>query len=138
MTGLIHLSNIFMSSSLLYFGNGPHQHMEEPSLQLGDATSSSSFDEVDFFSALQLSQAQDSSKQLDLACSADHMDFLKSFPDVCKLSVKLNTPLPASVARVRLFSIAGPVFSPRGERLNSNSFENPLLLNMISKSFSSK
>ncbi|KAJ8416416.1 hypothetical protein AAFF_G00357040 [Aldrovandia affinis] len=39
------------------------QHMEAPSLQLGDATSSS--DEEDFFSALQAPQAQDSSKELD-------------------------------------------------------------------------
>ncbi|KAK3514240.1 hypothetical protein QTP70_010727 [Hemibagrus guttatus] len=73
------------------------QHMEEPTL--GDATRSSSSDEDDFFSALQTSPAQDSSKQLDgyLSCVADHTDLLKSFPDVCKLSVKLNTPLPASV-----------------------------------------
>ncbi|XP_075941705.1 uncharacterized protein LOC142944090 isoform X1 [Anarhichas minor] len=65
------------------------QHMEEPSLQLGDATRSSSSDEDDFFSALRSSQAQDSTKQLDgyLACSADHMHLLKSFPAVCKLSV---------------------------------------------------
>ncbi|KAK6306629.1 hypothetical protein J4Q44_G00235540 [Coregonus suidteri] len=51
-------------------------------LQLGDGTSSS--DEEDFFSAMKTSQAQESSKQLDgyLACSADHMELLKSFPAV--------------------------------------------------------
>ncbi|KAK6298260.1 hypothetical protein J4Q44_G00313150 [Coregonus suidteri] len=70
-------------------------HLEEPLLQLGDGTSSS--DEEDFFSAMKTSQAQESSKQLDgyLACSADHMELLKSFPAVCKLSLRLNTPLAA-------------------------------------------
>ena len=77
-------------------------------------------------------------KQLDgyLACSADHMDLLKSFPVVCKLSVKLNTFLPASVACERLFSIAGLVFSPRRARLNSRNFENQLLLKMNRHLFS--
>ncbi|KAJ8405227.1 hypothetical protein AAFF_G00322180 [Aldrovandia affinis] len=105
------------------------QHMKAPSLQLGDATSSS--DEEDFFSALQAPQAQDSYGYL--AISADHMDSLKSFPAVCKLSVKLNTPLPASAACERLFSIAGLVFSPRRARLHSGNFENQLLLKMNSK-----
>ncbi|KAK6318136.1 hypothetical protein J4Q44_G00114270 [Coregonus suidteri] len=55
-------------------------HLEEPLLQLGDGTSSS--DEEDFFSAMKTSQAQESAKQLDgyLACSANHMELLKSFP----------------------------------------------------------
>ncbi|KAK7158575.1 hypothetical protein R3I94_005030 [Phoxinus phoxinus] len=108
------------------------QHLEDPSLQIGDASRSTSSDEDDFFSALQSSQIQDGAKQLDgyLACSADHMDLLKSFPAVCKLSVKLNTPLPASAACERLFSIAGLVFSPRRVRLNSGNFENQLLLKM--------
>ncbi|XP_057197189.1 uncharacterized protein LOC130558653 [Triplophysa rosa] len=114
------------------------QHIEEPSLQLADANRSSSSDDDDFFSALQSSQAQDGAKQLDgyLACSADHMDLLKSFPAVCKLSVKLNTPLPASAACERLFSIAGLVFSPRRARLNSRNFENQLLLKMNRHLFS--
>ncbi|CAK6973263.1 transposase [Scomber scombrus] len=82
--------------------------------------------------------AQDGTKQLDgyLACSADHMDLLKSFPAVCKLSVKLNTPLPASAACERLFSIAGLVFSPRKAKLNPRNFENQLLLKMNRHLFS--
>lgn len=106
------------------------QHIEDPSLQPGDSARSTSSDEDDFFSSLQSSRTQDGSKQLDayLSCSADHMDLLKSFPAVCRLSVKLNTPLPASAACERLFSIAGLVFSPRRARLNSRNFENQLLL----------
>ena len=108
------------------------QHMEQPSLQLGDATRSSSSDEDDFFSALQSSQAQDSTKQLDgyLACSADQMNLLKSFPAVLKLSVKLNTPLPASAACERLFSVAGLIFSPKRAFIGSKNFENQLLLQL--------
>nr|XP_020477590.1 uncharacterized protein LOC109972796 isoform X1 [Monopterus albus] len=79
-------------------------------------------------------------EQLDayLACVADHMDLLKSFPAVCKLSVKLNTPLPASAACERLFSCAALVFSPRRARLDSCNFENQLLLRLNSKFFSFK
>ncbi|XP_041700915.1 uncharacterized protein LOC121537326 [Coregonus clupeaformis] len=113
-------------------------HLEEPLLQLGDGTSSS--DEEDFFSAMKTSQAQESSKQLDgyLACSADHMELLKSFPAVCKLCLRLNTPLPASATSERLFSIAGLVFSPRRARLDSRNVENQLLLKMNHKFFNFK
>lgn len=113
------------------------RHIEVTSQQSPHAVRSSS-SEDDFFSALQLSQAQDGAKQLDgfLACSSDHTDLLKSFPAVCKLSVELNTPLPASAACERLFSFAGLVFSPRRARLNSCNFENQLLLKMNRHLFS--
>ena len=106
------------------------RRIEDPSLQFGEVNRSSSSDEDDLFSSLQGSKKQDGTKQLDayLACSADNMDLLKSFPAVCKFSVKLNTPLPASAACERLFSIAGLVFSPRRARLNASNFENLLLL----------
>lgn len=115
------------------------QHMDGSSLQPADARSSSS-DKDDFFLILLPSQAQDSSKQPDgyLACSADHTDLLKSFKAVCKLSVKLNTPLPASAACEMLFNIAWLVFGPRRARLNSRNFENRLLLKMNRKYFSFK
>lgn len=101
------------------------QHIEDPSMQPGDVTRSSSSDEDDFFSSLQALKTQDDAY---LSCSADHMDLLKTFPSVCKLSVKLNTPLPASAASERLFSIAGLVFSPQRVQLNSRHFESQLLL----------
>lgn len=50
----------------------------------------------------------------------DHMDLLKSFPAVCKLSVKQSTPLPASAVCERLFSIAGLVFSPNALKCTQN------------------
>lgn len=111
------------------------EHLEDPSFS-GDVTRSSSSDEGDFFSALQSSQVnQDGAKQLEgyLALSSDQMTVLKTFPAVCKLSVKLNTPLPASAACERLFSIAGLVFSPRRARLDSHNFENQLLLRINRK-----
>ncbi|XP_051800990.1 uncharacterized protein LOC127537594 isoform X1 [Acanthochromis polyacanthus] len=109
------------------------QHIEQSSPS--EQSRASSSDDEDFFSPLQSSHSQDSSKQLDayLTCSADHMTVLKSYPAVCALSVKLNTPLPASAACERLFSIAGLVFAPRRARLNSKNFENQLLLRMNRK-----
>ncbi|GAA6095125.1 uncharacterized protein LOC125145657 [Tachysurus ichikawai] len=41
------------------------QHLEEPSLQIGNAIRSTSSEEDDFFSALQSSQIQEGAKQLD-------------------------------------------------------------------------
>ena len=110
------------------------EHTEDPSLLSGDATRSSSSDEEDFFPSLKSSHAQESSKQLDAyqACSAHQMDPLKSLPAVCKLSVKLNTPLPASAAGERLFSIAGLVFSPPKAYPDPCNFENQLLLKINS------
>lgn len=107
------------------------RHIEEFSLQSGEVKSSSS-DEDDFFSSMRGSKAQEGTKQLEayLSCSADNLDLLKSFPAVCKMSVKLNTPLPASAACERLFSIAGLVFAPRRARLQDSNFENQLLLRL--------
>ena len=102
----------------------------------GDVQRRSSSDEDDFFHSLQTTRTPDSSgKQLDayLTFSADNMELLKSYPAVCNLSVKLNTPLPASAACERLFSIAGLVFTPRRSRLSSRNFENQLLLRVNQK-----
>ncbi|XP_036960452.1 uncharacterized protein LOC119022996 [Acanthopagrus latus] len=109
------------------------EHLEAPPLQ-SDGGNPSSSDEEDFFSSLQ-SPHTDSSKELEgyLAFSSDRMESLKSFPSLCKLSLKLNTPLPASAACERLFSIAGLVFSPRRVRLSSRHFENQLLLRLNKK-----
>lgn len=87
---------------------------------------------------MQFSQMHEGAKQLDeyLAYSADHMDLLKSFPAVWKLSVKPNTLLPASAACERLFNIAGLVFSPRRVRQDSGNFENKLLLKKNKNIFS--
>jgi len=58
------------------------------------------------------------------------MDVLKSFPAVCNLSLKLNTPLPASAACERLFSTAGLILRPKRARLDSKNFKNQLLLRL--------
>lgn len=60
-------------------------------------------------------------------------DNIKMFPVVLKLSVKLNTPLPASATCDRLFSIAGLIFSPTRARLAVNTFKNQLMLRMNRK-----
>ena len=58
------------------------------------------------------------------------VELLKSFPAVCKLSLKLNTALPASAACERLFSVAGLIFRPRRACIGSKNFENQLLLRL--------
>jgi len=96
----------------------------------GDGSSAS--DEDDFFASMKPAHGQESIRQLDgyLACKVDDKDILKSFPAVCKLSLRVNTALPASAACERLFSTAGLIFSPRRARIDSNNFENQLLLKL--------
>ena len=71
-------------------------------------------------------------QQLDayMASKDTSMDNLKPFPAVAKLSLKLNTALPASAACERLFSAAGLIFSPKRGRLHSRNLENQLLLKL--------
>ncbi|XP_056435091.1 uncharacterized protein LOC130392718 [Gadus chalcogrammus] len=110
------------------------EQLEDPSIS-AEAGSGSS-DEGDFFHILKSSHKTPSAtKQLDsyLAYSTDDIKILKTFPVVLKLSVKLNTPLPASAACERLFSIAGLIFSPKRARLAADTFENQLLLRMNRK-----
>ncbi|XP_056465197.1 uncharacterized protein LOC130404471 [Gadus chalcogrammus] len=110
------------------------EQLEDPSIS-AEAGSGSS-DEGDFFHILKSSHKTSSAtKQLDsyLAYSKDDIKILKTFPVVLKLSVKLNTPLPASAACERLFSIAGLIFSPKRARLAADTFENQLLLRMNRK-----
>ncbi|XP_074873107.1 uncharacterized protein LOC142024786 [Carettochelys insculpta] len=91
-----------------------------------------SSDEEDFFASIKLSCTNEIAGQLDryLSCSADSMDLLWSFPTIREVSIRANTPLPASAACERLFSIAGHLFCPRRARLDSDNFENQLLLKL--------
>lgn len=112
-------------------------HLEEDSKHQSPSNGSSTSDDEDFFASMKTSDGQDSIKQLDgyLASKVDHKDILKSYPAVCKLSLKLNTSLPASAACERLFSTAGLIFSPWRARLDAKKFENQLLLKRNKKYF---
>ena len=99
------------------------------------ASKPNSSDEDDFFSTMK-SRRSEGSGELEgyLACASESMDLLNSFPNVKKLSLKLNTGLPASAACERLFSSAGLLFTAKRARLSAENFENQLLLKM-NKSF---
>lgn len=103
---------------------------DQPTVHSGDTPQSS--DEEDFFSTIKKGKAHENTKQLEsyLANPDDDMDVLKSYPAVCHLSLKLNTPLPASAACERLFSTAGLILRPRRARIGSKNFENQLLLKL--------
>lgn len=92
--------------------------------------SSNTSDEEDFFSDLK--HVQETSKQLDayLACPAEDLSILTSYPAVSSLSLRLNTALPASAACEGLFSAAGSIFSPERGRMDSQDFEKQLLLKL--------
>lgn len=71
----------------------------QPTVHSNDTSPSS--DEDDFFSNIKKGNAHEDTKQLEsyLASPANTTDTLKSYPAVCHLSLKLNTPLPQLLAR---------------------------------------
>ena len=100
-------------------------HLEEDTSHQSPANGSSTSDD----DSMKTPDGQENIKQLEgyLASKVDHKEILKSYPVVCKLSLKLNTTLPASAACWRLFSTAGLIFSPRRARLDAKNLENQLL-----------
>ena len=107
---------VFLGKLILLFYNSIgldyiKSHLEDQPMVRSDDTSQSS-DEDDFFSTINRGSEHDNSKQLEsyLANPNDTIQVLKSYKAVCQLSLKLNTPLPASAACDRLFSTAGMIF----------------------------
>ncbi|MGL5903119.1 MAG: hypothetical protein ACRCZO_10585 [Cetobacterium sp.] len=72
-----------------------------------DALSNSSqSDEDDFFASMKTGLTQAGELERNLSCPSGGMDALHSFPQVKKLSLKVNAAIPASAACERLFSHA--------------------------------
>lgn len=97
------LASVEMSISGLHYIK---DHLEEETSNETPVDGSSASEEEDFFASMKPTHGQEGIKLLDgyLACKADDKEILKSFPTVCKLSLKVNTALPASAACVCLFS----------------------------------
>lgn len=102
--------------------------------EVAEHVGQNSSDEEDFFTSMKARRSQGTG-ELDgyLACISNKMDLLNSFPHIKKLALKLNTGLPASAACERLFSCAGLLFTPKRARIDSNNFENQLLLRLNRK-----
>lgn len=88
-------------------------------------------DEEDFFSSMKASPP-DATGELQgyLACTSENMELLHTFPCVKKLSLRLNTGLPASAACERLFSCAEQLFTAKRAMIDCTNFENQLLVNL--------
>lgn len=92
-------------------------------------TNSSHSDEDDFFASMGEGQSKTGELERYLSCtSPGGMDLLHSFPEVKRLSLKLNTALPASAACERLFSHAGLLYTAKRSQLQSENLESQLLL----------
>ncbi|XP_072530968.1 zinc finger BED domain-containing protein 4-like [Salminus brasiliensis] len=110
------------------------QHLEQMVEAEVEQVRQHSSDEEVFFSLIKSIRAQ-GTEELDgyLACVSNKMDLLNSFPHIKKLSLRLNTGLPASAACERLFSCDGLLFTAKKARMNSTDFENQLLLKLNRK-----
>ncbi|KAL2102098.1 hypothetical protein ACEWY4_003859 [Coilia grayii] len=103
--------------------------------EVAEHVGQNSSDEEDFINEGKKVTRYGKARELDgyLACISNKMDLLNSFPHIKKLALKLNTGLPASAACERLFSCAGLLFTPKRARIDSNNFENQLLLKLNRK-----
>ena len=102
-------------------------HMEQESVPSPGSHSGS--EEEDFF-GLMKRNVQETTRQLDtyLASSATSMNVLKLVPNVLNLSLKINTPLPASAACERLFSPAGQIFFSKKGQTRLKKLRKPTLV----------
>src|SRR4029434_2169590 len=92
-----------------------------------------SSDEDDLFSSMKSRRSEGTGElEGNLACVSVNMDLL-NFQNIKKLSLKLNTGLPASSACERLFSCAGLLLNAKLARMNSTHLENRLLLKLNKK-----
>src|SRR4029434_217517 len=92
-----------------------------------------SSDEDDLFSSMKSRRYRGVRRVGYLACVSVNMDLLNAFQNIKKLSLKLNTGLPASAACKRLFSCAGLLFNAKRARMNSTHLKNQLLLKLNKK-----
>src|SRR4029434_4686023 len=93
-----------------------------------------SSDEDDLFSSMK-SRRSEGTGEIEgyIACVSFNMDLLNAFQNIKKLSLKLNTGLPASAPCERLFSCAGLLFNAKLARMNSTHLQNHLLRNLNKK-----
>uniref|UniRef100_A0A3Q3AB51 Uncharacterized LOC108248749 n=1 Tax=Kryptolebias marmoratus TaxID=37003 RepID=A0A3Q3AB51_KRYMA len=96
-----------------------------------NSTNSSNSDEEDFFGSIMTRKSQTGELERYLSCpSTGGMDLLHSFPQIKRLSLKVNTSLPASAACERLFSHAGLLFTAKRSQLHCKNLESQLLLKL--------
>ncbi|XP_039599784.1 uncharacterized protein LOC120522979 [Polypterus senegalus] len=94
-------------------------------------TNSSLSDEDDFFGSMGSGKTEAGELNRYLSCQSDGgMDILHTFPCIKKLSLKVNTGLPASDAFKRLFSHAGLLFTAKWSQLHCKNLESQLLLKL--------
>ena len=85
-----------------------------------------------FFASLESGKSLVGELERYLLClSSAGMDLLHNFPHIKKLSIKMNTGLPASATCERLFSHAGLLFTAKRSQLHCRNFESQLLLKII-------
>ena len=103
--------------------------------QLDNSTNSDD-DEDDLFFSSRRKKNSFATDHLDQYLAAGrvghhiHLSSLNAWPQLKSLFVELNTPLAASAACERLFSVAGLIFTPRRACLGDTNFENQLLLRL--------
>lgn len=110
------MKTINLATGLDYIKN----HLDTD-LELDDdaRTNSSQSDEDDFFASIRAGKSETGELERYLSCLPNGgMDVLHSFPQIKKLSLKVNTSLPASAACERLFSHAGLLFTAKRSQLH--------------------
>jgi hypothetical protein len=112
------------------------QQREEASAASSSSTTSTSASTSSFFARFKRNAdtvPDEANQEVEkfLADASQDVQSLKSYPNIRKLFVKLNTGLPSSASVERLFSLGGRVFTPMRSRLSSSHFEMMVFLRAL-------
>lgn len=119
------MKTIYLSTGLEFIRHHINTELDDVS------TNSSLSDEDDFFGSMGSGKPEAGELERYLSCpSTGGMDLLHTFPHIKKLSLKINTGLPASAACERLFSHVGLTFTAKRSQLHCKNFESQLLLKL--------
>lgn len=97
------------------------------SRESSDVRPAQSSEDEDFFGVLFDGTVSDELQQWKARNDTD-LKCLNDFPNIRKLFLRFNTPVPSSAAAERLFSVARDVLTIKRGRLSDENFENQLLL----------
>lgn len=79
-------------------------------------------------------QSETEELQQFLKCKLCHVEMLNDYPNIKKLFIKFNAPLPSSASVERLFSIRNSVLTQQRGCLHDDTMEHQLLLK-VNKEF---
>jgi len=124
-TGITHIRNLLAASASAATASTSRQ-LTGTSVTSAVALRDDDVDDDELFFKRRIASNPSSSVDVlaqYLQSTSEETAYLSTWPELKRLFVRLNTPLPASAASERLFSCAGIVMNSRRTRMSDSLFE---------------